>query len=203
MSASSVNKHRLPMAPCSFVVAAVTPAESTSQGTTAAPPPKKQRTPPLDRLIFRLAKYRRPLRTHELVHCLQRARLRADDLLPIPPASPEGPGCWTLYENHFFAIRCMSWLPGQRSSIHDHRGSRCCVQVVEGLLTNIEFRRDSRGTVRPIRRCIRIAGEILVREHLDIHQIANEHPRGKRLVTLHLYSPPLSTRRAIYHQAGG
>lgn len=200
MSALFVDKHRS-AAGSSCGLAAATPTAEVTGGSAASPPPHRMPTPPLDSLIFRLVKYRRPMRMNVLAVHLQIANLQPDDLLPIPPTSREGPGSWPLYQNHVFEIRCMAWLRGQRSTVHDHCGSRCCVYVVEGVLTNIDFRKDSRGVVRPIRRCRRTAGEILPREHLEIHQIANEHPRGKRLVTLHLYSPPLSDRRAIYNNA--
>ncbi len=198
MSASFLDKHRLSGITSPGETTVTRTAKGVGSPMTASPT-HGRRTSPLDRLIFRLVKYRRPLRMHEMVRCLRTARLQSDDLLPVPPASGEGPVSWTLYENHFFEIRCLTWLRGQRSSIHDHCGSRCCVYVVEGVLTNVDFRRDSRGGVRQVHRCRRVAGEILRREHREIHQIANEHPRGKRLVTLHLYSPPLSSRRATFH----
>lgn len=83
----------------------------------------------------------------------------------------------------------MCWRPGQRSAIHDHRGSGCVFRVIDGEATESTFARSSTGLVYPTGSRKLPAGSICGSADDDIHQISNLGDAD--LLTLHIYSPPL------------
>lgn len=85
----------------------------------------------------------------------------------------------------------LCWRNGQRSPIHDHRGSACAVRVIRGEATETVFEMTEEGHVVPVRTRRLEEGYICATQDLDIHQLSNLQPAGADLVTLHLYSPPL------------
>lgn len=153
---------------------------------------------PLVRLIRQLERCGRPLSLCELVRSAARIELTRWDLHRFVRFADKAYQDQPIHACDHFEIRCLCWQSGQRSSIHDHRGSRCCVRVVEGVLTNRDFERRSDGRLHLVRRCEVPAGDLLARQDKEIHQVANEQPPGHNLVTLHVYSPPLTSERTVY-----
>jgi cysteine dioxygenase len=91
----------------------------------------------------------------------------------------------------------MAWLPGQRSPIHDHRGSACAVKVIAGTAIEQHYQRCSPTTVVPHGEPRMIgAGSVIGSLDADIHSLGNAaaNPASIRniLVTIHAYSPPLA-----------
>lgn len=86
----------------------------------------------------------------------------------------------------------LCWRPGQRSPIHDHRGSSCGVRVLQGTLTETIFERTAAGHLLPRTTHTLRCGEICGSQDADIHQISNLSA-DEPLVTLHVYTPPLIT----------
>ena len=86
----------------------------------------------------------------------------------------------------------LCWLPGQRSPIHDHRGSGCAFRVIDGVVTETIYER-AKGSELVCAASMRWLppGTICASREFDIHEVANMQPQAD-LVTLHLYSPPLS-----------
>jgi len=85
----------------------------------------------------------------------------------------------------------LCWGPGQRSPIHDHRGSGCAFRVVEGVVTETLYERTCDGLAAPAAMRWLPPGTICASRDFDIHEVANSQP-DHDLVTLHVYSPPLS-----------
>ena len=101
----------------------------------------------------------------------------------------------------------LCWHCGQCSPIHDHRGSTCAVLVVEGVATETRYEADPGGRLTPGRACRMGAGTLTVSSDADIHRFGNPGPGDSDLITLHVYSPPLSAMRtypagATIHEAG-
>lgn len=94
----------------------------------------------------------------------------------------EGPG---------YSALILCWKSGQRSPIHDHRGSTCGVRVLEGVATETLFDRTPEGWICATGSGRLGAGGVCGSQDDDIHQVSNLRPRGEPLVTLHLYSPTL------------
>ena len=86
----------------------------------------------------------------------------------------------------------LCWLPGQSTAIHDHGGSVGISFVLSGSLTEERWMPDGDG--RPLARagdCQVTRGAAAV-EMLDtIHRVANRS--DEPAVSLHVYSPPLTT----------
>lgn len=84
----------------------------------------------------------------------------------------------------------IAWCAGQRSAIHDHRGSRCAFRVLRGVASETAFARNPAGLIYPTTTRPLAAGSIGAIEDDGVHQLSNLQERDD-LVTLHLYSPPL------------
>ncbi len=89
----------------------------------------------------------------------------------------------------------LCWRSGQGSSIHDHGGSTCGVYIIEGIATETIFKASPCGRLAPVRSRTVGAGGFRVSKDHDIHQMANLGPPGSDLISLHVYSPPLTAMR--------
>jgi cysteine dioxygenase len=89
----------------------------------------------------------------------------------------------------------LCWRSGQSSPIHDHGGSMCGVYIIEGTATETVFAASPCGRLVPARSHTFGAGEFRVSGFGDTHQMANLEPPGSDLISLHIYSPPLSGMR--------
>lgn len=85
----------------------------------------------------------------------------------------------------------LCWKNGQRSPIHDHRGSSCCVRVLEGELIETQFEHAPNGLIFATKSQSMTSGEACASVDADIHQISNLQAGDECLITLHVYSPPL------------
>lgn len=94
----------------------------------------------------------------------------------------EGPGYQALL---------LCWRNGQRSPIHNHRGSSCGVRVILGNAVETFFERNEAGFIYANGSRMLTEGEICGSQDDDMHQISNIQPDGRDLVTLHIYSPAL------------
>jgi len=85
----------------------------------------------------------------------------------------------------------LCWKNGQRSPIHNHRGSRCAVKVLSGEAVETKFDVAANGMVYPTSSEWLCEGSTCYSEDADIHQVSNLQSGNADLVTLHVYSPPL------------
>jgi cysteine dioxygenase len=81
------------------------------------------------------------------------------------------------------------WLPGQRTAVHGHGESFGATCVLEGTLTEVEYRLAPGGQVRRGKRSKHGPGSVFHEQPYTIHHV--EHAGRVRSVTLHLYAPPL------------
>jgi cysteine dioxygenase len=91
----------------------------------------------------------------------------------------------------WYHLLVLCWKNGQRSPIHDHAGSSCCVRVLRGTLTETRFAFAPNGHVKAVESTDHAPGSTFASADLDLHQVSNLQPGGADLVTLHVYSPPL------------
>jgi cysteine dioxygenase len=91
----------------------------------------------------------------------------------------------------------LCWKNGQRSPIHNHTGSACVVRVLRGTLTETLFEMAPNGHVKASYSRDIAEGSLIGSEDTDIHQVSNLQPEDADLVTLHVYTPPL-TRMGTY-----
>lgn len=96
-----------------------------------------------------------------------------------------------VYVDDDFEILILNWKSGQRSPIHNHKGSACAVYVVEGVATEVAFARGDNGILYPTNTEHFRAGTTCGSFDEEIHQIVNVQPVGEELISMHIYSPPL------------
>jgi cysteine dioxygenase len=99
----------------------------------------------------------------------------------------------------------MCWKNGQRSPIHDHSGSACVVRVLRGTLTETLFETAPNGHIRASFSRDMVEGSLIGSEDADIHQVSNLQAGDADLVTLHVYSPPLTCMNiySLYDRSRG
>lgn len=131
----------------------------------------------------------------ELVHRLRQTRVRYDDVRSVARFGSDRYQRNLLHAGTGFHVLVLCWRSGQRSPIHDHRGSSCAVKVLRGIATETIFGRAPNGMYIPATTRTLSAGDICGSEDADVHQVSNLQPAGVDLVTLHVYSPPLLTMR--------
>ena len=95
-----------------------------------------------------------------------------------------------IRQGEYYHALALCWS-GQRSPIHNHSGSVCGLLVLEGVATETIFETTPSGLVKPVLSRDLPCGELVVSRSSDIHQVSNLQAKGRDLVTLHIYSPPL------------
>ena len=96
-----------------------------------------------------------------------------------------------VHDGPAYQALVLCWRNGQRSPIHNHRGSRCGVKVLRGVATETLFERAPNGLVLPVGSRDLPSGHTCASADDDVHQVSNLQAGGADLVTLHIYSPPL------------
>jgi DMSO/TMAO reductase YedYZ molybdopterin-dependent catalytic subunit len=103
----------------------------------------------------------------------------------------------SLREGRHYHVWVMCWKNGQRSPIHDHAASCCALRVLRGTATDTQFAFAPHGHVKAVGSRELAAGSVCATQDSDLHQISNLQDGTADLVTLHVYSPPL-TRMNTY-----
>ena len=93
-------------------------------------------------------------------------------------------GAW-----HELLVIC--WRSGQRSPIHNHKGSTCGLVVLDGVCSETVYDFAPCGGVVPLYTRDCGTGHVCATQDGDTHQISNLQKPGRDLVTVHIYSPPL------------
>ncbi|MFO0973285.1 MAG: cysteine dioxygenase family protein [Phycisphaerae bacterium] len=169
--------------------------ESSARPVESCAPRLSNRGSRLDRLLAALDQFADPIPLAALKRLLAAHPVRVADLARyVRFGAPtyrrnlvrRGPGYEAL-------VLC--WRSGQRSPIHDHRGSACALRVVAGVATETLFARSAAGLVYPLSTARLAAGRVRGSYDHDMHQLGNLERPGRALVTLHVYSPPLAGMR--------
>ncbi len=91
----------------------------------------------------------------------------------------------------WYNLLILCWKNGQRSPIHDHRGSSCAVRVLRGKATETLFEFAPNGHVWATCSRTHQPDTVIGSQDSDVHQVSNLQAGDADLVTLHIYSPPL------------
>jgi cysteine dioxygenase len=86
-------------------------------------------------------------------------------------------------------VLLVGWLPEQRTAAHGHGESFGVTCVLEGTLTEVEFRLAAGGQLLKSERRKHGPGSVFHEQPHTIHRV--EHAGRGRAVSLHLYAPPL------------
>lgn len=96
-----------------------------------------------------------------------------------------------MYEGPAYQALILCWKNGQRSRIHNHKGSSCGVKLLKGVATETLFVIAPNNLVYPTNSEWLYEGDVTGSENNDIHQISNLQDESRELITLHIYSPEL------------
>jgi cysteine dioxygenase len=122
---------------------------------------------------------------------LARTSLTLDHVRPFLLFSPDHYVRNLMYAGPGYQALVLCWRSGQRSPIHDHRGSSCAVKIVSGVATETIFSQAPNGMLYATGSRQLLAGDSCASQDADVHQMSNLQPEGVDLVTLHIYSPAL------------
>lgn len=127
---------------------------------------------------------------------MEEAHLSADDVAEFIHEDPKAYHRARVVRRDRYELLVMTWLPGQSSVPHDHTGSVCAVRVIQGTAIESCFRAAQDGFV-DLEYETRVGpGEVSAGQDAGIHTLHNPsqrtaHGPGERLITIHVYSPPL------------
>lgn len=91
-----------------------------------------------------------------------------------------------LFGGGDISIWAMTWAPGSRTSIHDHRCS-CCFGIMQGELIETRYQAINKTHVIERERIVRCAGFIdcLLPSGPNIHMMSNES--DEEVISIHIY----------------
>jgi cysteine dioxygenase len=146
---------------------------------------------PLGRVLEELDAWRERIPLPELKRVLAELSITLDDVRPSVKFDGEGYRRNLMHAGPSYQALVLCWRNGQRSPIHDHRGSSCGVRVLHGTALETVFERAKNRMIYAVRSREMKPGSVCATQDDDIHQVSNLAADGGDLVTLHVYSPPL------------
>jgi cysteine dioxygenase len=149
----------------------------------------------LSDFLASLDRHAQPPPLTDLVGALQRLAVAYSDVEHVAHFASVHYQRNLLHKGPHYHALVLCWENGQRSPIHDHRGSACGVRIIHGVATETLFERVPGGFIRAAGSRELHAGQVCGSFDADIHQVSNLQPGDARLVTLHVYSPPLLNMR--------
>jgi cysteine dioxygenase len=127
----------------------------------------------------------------ELEAVLEETNVSLNDVLPYLQFSPVGYTRNLIRGGEWYNLLVLCWRNGQRSPIHDHKGSSCGMRVLQGVAAETTFDLAPNGHVWAVETRFYPTGHVLGSQDTDKHQVSNLQAGSADLVTLHIYSPPL------------
>lgn len=124
-----------------------------------------------------------------LAHALERLHVPWSELQKYVRFDPTRYARNLIYRDRTHELLLLCWLPGQATAVHDHPGSCGVVRPLVGTLEEVVY--DALATRRPIGRRALALDRVAVELPATVHQVANAGSRPA--LSLHLYSPPLTT----------
>jgi cysteine dioxygenase len=145
----------------------------------------------LDGLFQYLDSLRERAPLSELVARLNELDIECEDVASFVRFSHRGYTRNLIKGGPWYNVLVLCWRNGQRSPIHDHKGSSCGVRVLRGTATETLFDFAPNGHVKALFSRDLAEGSVCGSQDDDMHQVSNLQDNGRDLVTLHVYSPPL------------
>jgi uncharacterized NAD(P)/FAD-binding protein YdhS len=130
-----------------------------------------------------------------LAHVLESGNLSASDVARFISPTPHGYHRAQVVLREHYELLVMTWLPEQASAPHDHTGSICAMQILQGEAAEGCYRVALDGYVDLEYETIVRTGEVTSGQDAGIHTVRNSSQAGEVLVTVHVYAPPLKDFR--------
>jgi cysteine dioxygenase len=127
----------------------------------------------------------------ELDALLRRFEPDAEELSPHLSFKPQTYTRRRVFRNHLCEMLVLCWLPGNRTAIHDHNGSYGAIRICEGAMKEEIYALNEAGEVVTAETLRRAAGEVTGTGVPDIHRIGCAEDETERMITIHIYAPPL------------
>jgi cysteine dioxygenase len=127
----------------------------------------------LDSLVSYLDTFTGRMEPAELQKFLRRLELTCDDLAEHLRFTDAHYQRNLVRAGRWYHLWILCWKNGQRSPIHDHRGSNCVVQVMRGTLTQTLFDFAPNGHVKAVASQDLAPGSLIVSRDADTHQVSN------------------------------
>lgn len=127
----------------------------------------------------------------ELDALLRRLEPEAEELRPHLGFKPHTYTRHRVFRSELCEMLVLCWLPGHRTAIHDHNGSYGAILICEGEMEEEIFARNGAGTIEFETAHRRASGEVAGTDVPDIHRIGNSAASTDRMITIHVYAPPL------------
>jgi cysteine dioxygenase len=164
-----------------------------NQETTSVSTAQPQQAPrfSLDALTETLATLKRAPTQSELDALLRKLELEPEELDRHVVFKPHTYTRRRVFRSDLCEMLVLGWLPGHRTSIHDHNGSHGAIRICEGSMEEEIFALNEAGEVEFQTMHCRTAGEVTGTGVPDIHRIGNAERSAERMVTIHVYAPPL------------
>jgi cysteine dioxygenase len=142
-------------------------------------------------LIDLLESQQTPPSLEQLNSWLERVAVTQEELKPYVGFKDANYWRHPVCRNEFVEMLVLCWGPGHRTPIHDHSGSHGAVKVFDGILWETTFTFDSADGLRYKSAREWRAGNITGAGVPDIHQLGNPDVSEQKLITIHVYAPPL------------
>src|SRR5262249_35612505 len=127
----------------------------------------------LDQLFAYLDKLQGQASIAELTALLSKLKITGDDLAEHIRFGDDQYRRNSVRTGRWYHVWALCWKTGQRSPIHDHRGSNCVVQVLRGNLTQTLFEFAPNGHVKATGSQDFPAGSFVQSHDSDLHQVSN------------------------------
>ncbi|HEY9401156.1 MAG TPA: cysteine dioxygenase family protein [Pyrinomonadaceae bacterium] len=163
--------------------------QTTAHATVAEPEQTRRLT--LAALTHALAALRSAPTQRELDALLRRLEPAPEELRPHLGFKPHTYTRHRVFRSDLCEMLVLCWLPGHYTAIHDHNGSYGAIRIHEGLMTEEIFALNEAGEVVPAETHTRAAGEVTGTDVPDIHRIGNAVGGEQRMISIHVYAPPL------------
>jgi uncharacterized NAD(P)/FAD-binding protein YdhS/predicted metal-dependent enzyme (double-stranded beta helix superfamily) len=131
----------------------------------------------------------------DIARALEEVPLTAGDVADYVRADRQSYHRARVVVRDHYELLVMTWLPGQASAPHDHTGSVCAVQVVQGDAVEGSYCVAADGYVDLEYETVVRAGEVSAGQDAGVHTLRNPALAGAPLVTVHAYAPPLKDVR--------
>ncbi|HEY0082178.1 MAG TPA: cysteine dioxygenase family protein [Pyrinomonadaceae bacterium] len=166
---------------------------STTVTQTTAPAAELEQTGrlTLGALTDALAAFERVPTQPELDALLRQLELEPEELRPHLNFKPHTYTRRRVFRSELCEMLVLCWLPGHRTAIHDHNGSYGAIRICEGAMAEEIFALNEAGEVAAAETHTRAAGEVTGTDVPDIHRIGNADDNQDRMITIHVYAPPL------------
>ena len=131
----------------------------------------------------------------DLAEAIESTQLTLADVASYVRKNPRNYNRALVSLREHYELLVMTWLPGQKSVPHDHAGSICVMQVLQGEAVEGSYRVASDGYVDFDYETVVQCGEITAGADAGVHTVFNRADAKEPLVTVHVYAPPLKDFR--------